>query len=142
LKPAANPEEAWIVDASIALKWFLPVSREPGAELARSAVGRLAMRTTALAIHEVGNVLTRHSGTSAEQVVKALGVLLEICGDPLPLEPEDHQATVELALMHDLTFYDASYAAVAQRTGRRLLSADSDLTDPGLAVDLKTAIAA
>jgi predicted nucleic acid-binding protein len=137
---AAVSGEALVVDASVALKWFLPVDREPQGELARSAIGRLAMRTTQLAVHEVGNVLTRHSGWPAERVAAALGLLLEICGDPIALHPEDHRVAAELALSHDLTFYDASYAAIGQRIGRRLLSADSDLIDPGLAVDLQTVL--
>lgn len=141
MTPPTSPGEAWIVDASVALKWFLPVDREPEAELARAAIGRLTMRTTELAFHEVGNVLTRHSGATAEQVAAALGVLMEICGDPLPLQADDHRLTAELALVNGLTFYDASYAAIASRTGRRLLSADRDLTEPGLAVDLQSVMA-
>lgn len=137
---AAAAADAWVVDASVAVKWFLPVEREPDGELARKAIGRLAMRTTALAMHEVGNVLTVHSGWSAEKIAAALDLLMEICGDPLELRAEDHRPTAALALAHDLTFYDASYAAIARRTDRRLLSADSDLTDPGLAVDLSSAL--
>lgn len=128
--------EAWIVDASVAVKWFLPVDREPDGELAREAIGRLAMRTTALGVHEVGNVLTIHSGWTAEKTAAALDLLIEICGDPLELRPEDHRVAADLALANDLTFYDASYAAIARRTDRRLLSADSDLIGPGLAVGL------
>jgi len=131
---------AWLVDASVAVKWFLPVEREPDGELARAAIGRLAMRTTALAFHEVGNVLTIHSGWPAERIASALGLLEEICGDPVELRPEDRALAAELALRHDLTFYDASYAAIARRTDRRLLSADADLTGPGLAVELDTAM--
>jgi predicted nucleic acid-binding protein len=130
--------DAWLVDASVAAKWFLPVEREPDGELARRAIGRLAMRTTALAMHEVGNVLTIHSGWPADRIASALGLLAEICGDPFELLPEDHGATAELALAHDLTFYDASYAAIARRTGRRLLSADSDLLDARLAQGLRS----
>jgi predicted nucleic acid-binding protein len=136
--PAAG--EAWVVDASVAVKWFLPVEREPQGALARSAIGRLAMRTTELAVYEAGNVLTLRSGWSAEKIATALGLLLEICGDPLGLRPEDHRVAAGLALEHELTFYDASYAAIARRTGRRLLSADTDLTRPGLAVDLAAAL--
>jgi predicted nucleic acid-binding protein len=132
--------DAWVVDASIAVKWFLPVEREPDGELARSLIGRLAMRTTTLAVHEVGNVLTIHSGWSAEKIAAALDLLTEICGDPLELNPGDHRAVADLALAHDLTFYDASYAAIARRAGRRLLSADRDLIAPGLAVDLEAAL--
>lgn len=128
--------DAWLVDASVAVKWFLPVAREPQGELAREAIGRLSMRTTALAVNEVGNVLVRHSGWSAERISTALDLLLEICGEPIALRPEDHRPTAELASEHGLTFYDASYATIARRVDRRLLSADSDLLDPGLAVDL------
>jgi predicted nucleic acid-binding protein len=129
-----------LVDASVAVKWFLPVEREPQGELARQAIGRLAMRTTSLAVHEVGNVLTRHSGWSAEKIATALGLLLEVCGDPLELRQEDHGAATDLALAHGLTFYDASYAAIARRVGRRLISADSDLVAPGLAVGIEAAV--
>jgi predicted nucleic acid-binding protein len=133
---AAIDSGAWIVDASVAVKWFLPVDREPDGGLARQAIGRLAMRTTALGVHEVGNVLTVHSGWPAEKIATALDLLIEICGDPLELRPEDHRVAAELALAHGLTFYDASYAAIARRTDRRLLSADGDLIGPGLAVGL------
>jgi predicted nucleic acid-binding protein len=131
---------AWIVDASVALKWFLPADREPDGELARSAIGKLAMRTTALAVHEVGNILTRHSGWTAERIAAALGLLLEICGDPIELAPEDHHPAAQIALEHDLTFYDASYVAIARRTQRRLLSADGDLLTPRLALPLHGAL--
>ena len=134
-------EQAWIVDASVALKWFLPVDREADGELARTAIGRLAMRTTALAVHEVGNILTRHSGWTAERIAAALNLLLEICGDPIELLADDFQTTARLALAHGLTFNDASYAAIAKRTKRRLLSADGGLLTPQLAVPLQDVLA-
>lgn len=130
----------WLVDASVALKWFLPVEREPNGELARSAIGQLAMRTTTLATYEVGNILVRQSGWKADQIAAALDLLQEICGDPLPLIPDDYHATAQLALEHGLTFYDASYAAIATRSGRILLSADEDLLKPRLAVTLNDAL--
>jgi len=132
--------DAWIVDASVAAKWFLPVERESEGELARDAIGRLALRTTSLAFYEVGNVLTIHSGWAGDRVGKALDLLQEICGDPLELTAEDRRAAAELALVHDLTFYDASYVAIARRVGRGVLSADGDLTGPGLASSLRTAL--
>lgn len=134
-------DTGWLVDASVALKWFLPIEREPDGALARAAIGQLTMRTTALAIHEVGNVLTRRSGWTAEQMAAALGLLLEICGEPVDLTLDDHLPTSRLALAHGLTFYDASYAVIARRVGRRLLSADRDLLDPGLASELRVALA-
>jgi predicted nucleic acid-binding protein len=132
--------DAWIVDASVAVKWFFPVEREPEGQLAREAIGQLAMRTTSLGFFEVGNVLTTRSSWSGERVGAALGLLLEICGDPIELTPADHGAAAELARAHDLTFYDASYVAIANRLGRVVLSADGDLVKPGLAVTLATAL--
>lgn len=140
MTPPPAPTEGWLVDASVALKWFLPVDREPEGKLARAAVGTLAMRTTALAVYEIGNVLIRHSGWTATRAISALELLEEICGDPIELVPDDHRLTVELAIRHKLTFYDASYAAVAFRTGRRLLSADRDLIAPRLAAGLREAL--
>lgn len=138
--PPTASSGAWIVDASVAAKWFLPVEREPEGQLAREAIGRLAMRTTSLAFYEVGNILTIHSGWDGDRVGAALDLLLEICGDPIDLVPEDHRATAELALANGLTFYDATYVAIASRIGRGVLSADRDLVKPGFAVTLETAL--
>jgi predicted nucleic acid-binding protein len=138
--PTPSLADAWIVDASVAVKWFLPVEREPQRQLARDAIGRLTMRTTSLAFCEVGNLLTIHSGWPAARIVTALDLLREICGEPLDLLPQDMGTAVELASAHELTFYDASYAAIARRLGRGLLSADSDLLGPRLAVGLETAL--
>jgi len=134
-----NPD-AWVVDASVAAKWFRPLEREPEGELAREAIGRLAMRVTTLTVYEVGNVLTLHGGWTGGEVGAALKLLLEICGEPLDLLPEDHRAAASLALSHGLTFYDASYAAIATRLGRGVLSADGDLIKPGLASTLEMAL--
>jgi predicted nucleic acid-binding protein len=131
---------AWIVDASVVVKWFLPVEREPEGQLAREAIGQLAMRTTSLAYFEVGNVLTRRSSWTGEKVGAALELMLEICGEPFGLTAEDHGVAARLARTHDLTFYDASYVAITNRIGRGVLSADGDLVEPGLAVTLATAL--
>jgi predicted nucleic acid-binding protein len=132
--------EAWIVDASVALKWFLPVEREPEGELARAAIGRLALRTTTLAEYEIGNILVRGAGWTAVQLSEALSLLREICGEPVSLLTGDHRRVADVAREHSLTFYDASYVAIAARTGRRLLSADRDLLAPQLACSLSQAL--
>jgi len=138
--PSPASPGAWIVDASVAAKWFRPVDLEAEGELAREAIGQLAMRTTSLGFYEVGNVLVRRAGWAGERIGSALELMRELCGEPIELTPEDHHATAELARTHDLTFYDASYVAIANRLGRGVLSADGDLVEPGLAVTLETAL--
>lgn len=141
MSASISTRDGWLVDASVALKWFLPLDREPDGPLARMAIGQLGMRTTTLAFFEVGNILTRHSRLEAVQIGAALGLLEDICGDPIDLTVDDRHFAAALARKHELTFYDASYAAIALRTGRRLLSADGDLIAPKLAVTLQEALA-
>jgi predicted nucleic acid-binding protein len=131
-----NPGDhrGWIVDASVAVKWFLGEAVEPGSTLAREAIGPLSMRTTTLAFYEVGSVLGRVPGARGESVGAALEMLREICGPPVDLEPRDFTAAADLAARHGITFYDASYRAIAERLNRGVISADRDLLEPGLAV--------
>jgi predicted nucleic acid-binding protein len=130
----------WIVDASVAVKWFLPTEAEPDVALAREAIGRLPMRLTTLTTYETGNVLTRTAGFSPDLTARGLGRLLDICGPAEDLEPEDFRVSAELTRRHGITFYDASYSAIALRLNRKVISADSDLLDPGLAVTLSEAM--
>ena len=131
----------WIVDASVAVKWFLPSEAEPDVALAREAIGRLPMRLTTLTTYETGNVLTRTAGFSPDLAALGLERLLDICGPAEELHPDDFRVSAELTRRHGITFYDASYSAIAQRLNRNVISADSDLLDPGLAVTLNEAMA-
>lgn len=128
------------MDASVAVKWFLPAEAEPDVALVREAIGRLPMRVTALTTYETGNVLTRAAGFSPDLTARALGRLLDICGPAEDLEPEDFPVSAGLARRHGITFYDATYGAIAQRLNRRVISADPGLLDPGLAVTLSEAM--
>lgn len=128
--------EALLVDASVALKWFLPAEREPRGELARALIGRSSLRTTTLAVYEISNILVRVSGMTDPEIARSLQLLDEICGEPIGLTHDDRSLAVELATRHRITFYDASYAAIAMRAGRTLVCDDSDLLEPGLAKSL------
>jgi predicted nucleic acid-binding protein len=130
-----------LVDASIALKWFLPPDREPGAAQARALIGNVPLLTPSLTAYEVGNVLTVRGGLPAQEVAAALAALRSICGEPEPLTPADETRAARLAQDHALTFYDAGYAAIAQRLARPLVSADAELLNAGLAIPLAEAVA-
>ena len=129
-------QEPLLVDASVALKWFLPPEREPRADLARELIGNSSLLTTTLVIHEIANILVRSSGLSKPEIKRAMNLLDDICGEPAGLTREDREMSIELATRHRITFYDASYAAIAIRLRRTLVSDDSDLIDPGLAKSL------
>lgn len=130
----------YVVDASVALKWFLSEESEPDVGLAEDLVGNCQLLTTSLCAFEVGNTLSRISPDQPDRVSEALGELGEICGVPVELTAADFHRCAELVGDHSLTFYDASYVAIAERLGRKVISADRDLLDPGLAVDMATAL--
>ncbi len=134
----ASAGRGWLVDASVALKWFLSPEVEPDAELARELIGA-PIKATSLAFYEVGSVLARTPEASPELVEEGLRAMLRICGPAVELDATDFGPCAHLADKHRITFYDASYAVIAERLKRRVVSADRDLLGPGLAIDLRSA---
>lgn len=125
-----------VSDASVALKWFHAEGEE---EVEPSRALLVAQRDRAVALHvldltayEVGNALLRgHVGATAEQVSTVLEALAEVCPVIAPA-PDDLRAAAALAEQHELTLYDAAYAAVAARRGARLATLDGELLGAGL----------
>jgi predicted nucleic acid-binding protein len=132
----------WIVDASVAVKWFRSREIEPDRAQAEALIARASIRTTNLCLFEVGNALALKTRDSDEQIGLKLSALVRYCGPPIDLLPADYASTSRLVRKHGLTFYDASYVAIAERLGRKVISADRDLLGPGLAVDIGTALEA
>lgn len=125
-----------VSDANVALKWFHAEGEEEVAESRRLLEAHRA-RDVALSLldltpYEVGNALLRgRAGASAEQVATVLEALAEICPAIQP-GPEELRRATELAHRHDLTLYDAAYAAVAEGRGASLATLDRALLDAGL----------
>ncbi len=127
-----------VSDANVALKWFHHEGEEEVAE-SRALLGAHGAQTIALSVldltpYEVGNALLRgRAGASAGQVAIVLESLAEICPAVQP-RPEELRLATELAERHDLSLYDATYAAVAQSRNATLATLDGALLDAGLGV--------
>lgn len=125
-----------VSDANVALKWFHAEGEEE-VEPARALLAGQRDRTVSLSVldltpYELGNALLRgRLGVDAERVVEVLDALREICPAITP-SSEDLREAAMLAAGHDLTFYDAAYAAVAQRRGAELATLDGELLRAGL----------
>ena len=125
-----------VSDASVVLVWFQSEGEFEVAECRALVTAyqfkeiRLLVTThTAL---ELGNALLRgHRKASASQVIVALTELANVC-DVVAFEPGDLEAAAILAERHNLSFYDAAYAAVAQRREVRLATLDRQLLAAGL----------
>ena len=125
----AKKEEEYVVDSSVVVKWFLVESDSDSAIRLRDdfATARVSLAVPTLMFYEVMNAL-RFSRLFKEKdlvlAAKSLskykfgiwrpkGRLLELSG--------------ELSLREDLTVYDSCYAALAQRTGTKLITEDKEL---------------
>jgi predicted nucleic acid-binding protein len=127
-----------VSDANLAVKWFHSEGEEEVAE-ARALLNAHRSRRVALAVldlttYEVGSALLRGGAqASPEQVAVVLDALATICPAVRPTQEELRLAT-ELVGEHDLTIYDAAYAAVAQSRNATLATLDKALLKAGLGV--------
>lgn len=133
--PATSAIEI-VSDANVALKWFHADGEEEveaaHALLAAQRERAAALRVLDLTAYELGNALLRgRARASAEQVATVLEALHEICPPIAPTQRELREATM-LAEQHDLTLYDAAYAAVARHRGAALATLDRELLRAGL----------
>lgn len=132
----ATPAIDIVSDANVALKWFHSAGEEEG-EASRALLAAQRERTIALHMldltpYEVGNALLRgRLGVSAERVGVVVRALSEICMMITPTS-EDFGEAAALAEEHELTLYDASYAAVARRRHAQLITLDRALLRAGL----------
>lgn len=125
-----------VSDASVALKWFHAEGEEE-TEPSRALVGAHQERVVALFVldltaYEIGNALLRgRANATPGQVATVLEALDVICPALRPDRTELRLAA-ELAAGHNLTLYDAAYAAVAARRNAALVTLDTALLDAGL----------
>jgi len=130
------PAISVVSDANIVLKWFHSEG-EDEVDSARDLLDAHKERTVALSVldltvYEVGNALMRgRAGASAEQAAIVLEALAEICPAIRP-SPDEMKAASRLAELHQLTLYDAAYAAVAQGRSAELVTLDRALLDAEL----------
>jgi predicted nucleic acid-binding protein len=93
----------------------------------------ISLQVLDLTRYELGNALLRGKRISAAAVATVLDALAEICPAATPTADELRLAA-SLAEQHDLTLYDATYAAVSQARGARLATYDGSMLDAGLGV--------
>ncbi len=134
-----------LVDTSILLKWFHAEGESEVDEARALLDAHIREEITALVLelsaYELGNILVRSLRWPAAQVADQLDDLDSICGPLLIPDLTWHRRTAELASTHDLTFYDAAFAAAAESVGARLVSADQQMLDVGVAVSISSLVA-
>ena len=134
-----------LIDTSVLIKWF---HSEGESELSESrtlrrahVTGDLDAHLLDLATYEVGNVLTRALGWEPADVADQLDDLHTVLGPPLVMTADWLRHAAALAHDHGLSFYDASWAATADKLNMPLVSADRQLLAAGLAESPSDAVA-
>jgi predicted nucleic acid-binding protein len=127
-----------LVDTSIALKW---VHEEGEADvgaarrlLSAHRAGTTRVLLLDLAAYEFGNLLLRALCQPSAVVIDQLDLLRRLCGPFVHPAPSWLAEAAVLGQQHELTFYDAAWAAAARALGCPLVSADRELLAAGLAV--------
>ena len=125
---------AYVLDASVAAKWFLPPVGEPLAEeslglLEGYSRGKLQLFVPDLFWSEMGNVLwkaTRLGRIPARSAEKAIGSLLKL---NIPTSPSGPllSTAFDIAVGFERSVYDAIYVALAVLSNRLLVTADERL---------------
>ena len=121
---AGATDAVLVVDASVALKW---VVEEEGSEAALALKGRDLAAPSLLRV-EAANALRTLAAREAIAPAAALDLLSLLQEAPMDLvEPDDALERRALAIALELghPVYDCVYLALAERMGRRLVTADS-----------------
>jgi len=115
---------AFVVDASVAIKWFLPeIHSEAASRVLRS---KRALLAPDLVWAEVGNTLWKKVRRNEITAEEAYGILRDFIRFPLRTYASKTllPAAWELADQFGITVYDSLYLALVSGRGRSLVTAD------------------
>ncbi len=95
-----------------------------------------------LTVYEVGNALWKEARAGRLPWREAAGALSRVLSSLKMLDDPPLEKVLEVAVERDLTFYDASYAYVAETLGLSLVTQDRELLRKSpAAVDVDTFLA-
>jgi predicted nucleic acid-binding protein len=122
-----------VVDASVTFKWLIPDAAEEDVPAAKALLvdhmeGRARIIIPSLLYYEVGNILL--FGRSRPPIEEALEALTDLFSIPLEVVPPalvSATATLRLASLRGLSYYDATYVALAETLDCPLITSDRRL---------------
>jgi len=127
---------AYILDASVAAKWFLPPGEETFVEeslrlLEEYSRGAIRLTVPDLFWAEFGNILWKAARLGRISVEAAEEALMTLTEQPFPTSPSlPHlDAAFAIGTRFQCTVYDSLYVALAVSSGRPLITADERLAN-------------
>jgi len=117
-----------VVDSSVILKWlhredesFL---KQADQLLKEGLEGGVKLLAPELAKYEVGNVLLKAKQLSHDEGIETLNVFYALSIKFFPESFELAKETYEIGIQTGMTYYDASFAALAKQEGAILVTAN------------------
>jgi predicted nucleic acid-binding protein len=117
----------WVVDASVAVKWFVPEVHSGDAR--RLLVEGHALMAPELLMPEVGHILWKKHRIGELEAVEAHDILADLRRMPLRLVGMSStiESALALAIQYGRTVYDSVYRALAIHQGASFVTADQKL---------------
>lgn len=118
-----------VVDASVAVKWFMP--EELAAEADQLLDSRYALTAPDLLWLEVGSAFWKKVRRGDVDADSARGILRDLARFPIHVAPSFPLSSpaLDIALRHGVTIYDGLYIALALAERSEFITADRRLRD-------------
>jgi predicted nucleic acid-binding protein len=127
---------SYVLDASVAAAWFLPLAQEPFSEsaiglLEQYAAGRLRLLVPDLFWPEIGNIFRKAARQKRVTREAASEALNELADSKLPTFPSAGllRDAFTIASEFGCTVYDATYVALAVVSSAPLVTADERMVN-------------
>lgn len=117
-----------VLDTSVVAKWFLEEEGSDRAVKIRKNFlkGIQPIVVCDLTLYELGNLL-KFKGFTSGEIADALGTLFDLGVDIVVPTKNILRVAAKIAEKHELTFYDASFIALAQELQFNLKTADQKI---------------
>jgi len=135
--------KSYVVDASVVAKCFIEEDYSNKAlEVINAHVdGRLSLSAPSLIVYKLGNIFWRHPQITSEKAYKFIEKSLDLQVGLVDVwsDAELLKKACAISKNRNLTFYDASYLAMVEKDGTKLITADEYQRNkaPNLVVLLK-----